>query len=398
MLSAFAILLAIGLLYWIVQSVLLVRTLFVLPVLRPHPSDGPVSPLVSVIVPARDEQGTLEAAVRSRLRDPDAGLEFVLVDDRSEDATGMIMDHLGGTDPRIHVEHVEELPEGWLGKVNAMRVGAEHADGSWLLLSDADVHVAPGTVRAAVELAEQHGADHLAGIPSIRSRSVGMNLCLAPLQRALILLTRLWSVEDPDSSAAMGVGAFNLVRREVFEEAGGFESLRLEVLDDVGVGVMIKQHGGRTMTAFAADCLRIAWYDRFGDFIRGIERGAAKLPPRCPRWLLALVVLLLAVLDLTPFVALAIAWFIPGFAWIGILLSVWVTGLSVAVAVRFGTNPLFAVLVPLNTVLAGLVGMRIMLRSARDGRIAWRGNEYEVDALQAGQRISFERNETGESP
>ncbi len=398
MLLALAILLAIGLLYWIVQSVLLIRTLMVLPVLHPDESTGMRSPPVSVIVPARNEQAVVESAIQSRLRDPDPRLEFMLIDDRSTDATGLIMDHLAGTDPRVRVDHVQELPEGWLGKVNAMRLGAQHATGDWLLLSDADVHVVPGAVRGAVKLAESRGADHLACIPSIRSRSVGMNLCLAPLQRALILLTRLWSVQDPNSSAAMGVGAFNLVRRTVFEEAGGFDSLRMEVLDDVGVGVMIKQHGGRTMTAFAADCLRIAWYDRFGDFVRGIERGAAKLPPRCPRWLLALTVLLLAVLDLSPFLALCIAWFMPGFAWIGIMLSVWVVGLSVAVAARFGTSPFFAILAPLNTVLAGLVGMRIMLRSARDGRIAWRGNEYTVEALQAGQRISFERNETGESP
>ncbi|HBZ97869.1 MAG TPA: hypothetical protein DEO57_08490 [Phycisphaerales bacterium] len=398
MLLALAILLAFGLLYWIVQSVLLVRTLLVLPVLQPDGSTGAESPLVSVIIPARDEQAVVESAVRSRLRDPDPCLEFMLIDDRSNDATGLIMDHLAETDPRARVDHVQQLPDGWLGKVNAMRVGAQHATGDWLLLSDADVHVVPGAVRGAVRLAESHGADHLACIPSIRSRSVGMNFCLAPLQRALILLTRLWSVQDPNSSAAMGVGAFNLVRRTVFEEAGGFDSLRMEVLDDVGVGVMIKQHGGRTMTAFAADCLRIAWYDRFGDFVRGIERGAAKLPPRCPRWMLALVVLLLTALDLAPFLALSIAWFMPGFAWIAVISAAWVVGLSVAVAVRFGTSPLFAILVPLNTVLAGLVGMRIMLRSARDGRIDWRGNEYTVEALQAGQRISFERNETGESP
>lgn len=398
MLLFLTILLAAGLLFWIVQSILLVWTLLVLPTLRPRHASGDDETFVSVIVPARNEQSVIEDAVRSRLADPDPALEFLLVDDRSTDSTGAIMDHLAATDARIRVDHVEQLPPGWLGKVHAMHVGAAHARGDWLLLSDADVHVAPGTVRAAVDLARDHDAVHVAGIPAIRTGSLGLNLCLAPMQRALILLFRMWAVHDPRSRAAMGVGAFNLVRRDAFEAAGGFDALRMEVIDDVGVGIMIKEHGEGTRAVFAAECLHLSWYDRFSDFIQGIERGMAKRPAWCPRWLLAVLVVLLTLLDLSPFLALLASLVWPGIAWVALPAAVWVLLLSLAVAIRFGTNPIFAALVPINTVFAGCVALRVVLFGGRDGRITWRGNKYEVDALRDGERIGFSRDATGESP
>ncbi|MAB82103.1 MAG: hypothetical protein CMJ24_01545 [Phycisphaerae bacterium] len=403
MLIVVCIMLAAGLLFWIIQSVLLLLTLRVLPTLR-----GGVRPcrdddaLVSVIIPARDEQTVVEAAVRSRLADHDPRIEYIAINDRSNDSTGLILDHLAASDDRLHVEHVSELPQQWLGKVNAMQVGLERARGEWLLLSDADVFVEPGTVREAVDLADSLGVVHLAAIPSIRSRSLGLQFCLAPLQRVLIMLVRLWSVQDPHSDAAMGVGAFNLVRRDAFEAAGGFEALRLEVIDDVGVAVLIKEHGGATTAAFAAPCLHLSWYECFGDFISGIERGTAKFPTWCPRWVMAGFVLLLAVLDLSPFIALA-AWGLSDVVgWIGLAASSWVLLLSVLVSTRFGTSRLFALAAPLNTILLALVGLRIVFGGARDGRITWRGNEYDVADLRRGERVRFSRegsdNATGESP
>ncbi|MDG2200674.1 MAG: glycosyltransferase family 2 protein [Phycisphaerales bacterium] len=403
MLILVSILLALGLLFWVVQSLLLLLTLRVLPSLqgcrRVTRTDDP---LVSVIIPARNEQSVVEAAIRSRLEDPDPHLEFILIDDRSTDSTGLIFDHLASTDPRVQVVHVEELPEQWLGKVHAMQVGMQRARGEWVLLSDADVHVAPGTVREAVDLARSLEVVHLAGIPAIRSRSLGLQLCLAPLQRVLILLVRLWAVRDPGSNAAMGVGAFNLVRRDVFEAAGGCEALRMEVIDDVGVGVMIKKHGGGSCTAFAASCLHISWYDRFSDFISGIERGMAKRPSWCPRWLLALLVLIVAGLDLSPFIALSVGVLSTPIGWIGIGFSAWAVLLSGLVARRFGTSVAMAVMVPLNTILATLVALRVVLGGGRGGQIQWRGNTYEVADLQRGAMVLFtsvdDRNATGEGP
>lgn len=383
-----SILLACGLLYWLVQSILLIWTLLVIPDCRlrtRHESDS--DSLVSVIIPARNEQSVFEQAMQSRLADPDERLRFILIDDRSTDSTGTIMDYLSTVDERVLVEHVQNLPEGWLGKVNAMQVGLHHAEGDWVLLSDADVHVAPGMVWSAIDHAEKHSIDHLAVIPEIRSRSLGLRLCLSPLQRALVLLTRLWAVSDPTSDAAMGVGAFNLVRRDVLEASGGCEALRMEIFDDVGLSVIVKQHGGRSSIAFGRAGLSIAWYDRFGDFLQGMERGAAKRPPWCPRLLLALAVLLVTFLDLSPFLAIG-AWGFSSFiGWIGLYFSLWAMFLSIVLARRFGTNAFFAALVPLNTVLMALVALHVVFRGGQGDTIQWRGTTYNMNELRQGERV-----------
>ena len=122
---------------------------------------------VSVIVPARDEAGTIEAAAATLMAQDYPNLQIVFVDDRSGDGTGAMMDRLAANDSRVTVVHVEELPEGWLGKVHALAAGWAASDGEYVLLTDADVHFAPGALRAAVTAAADGGLDHLAACPAI---------------------------------------------------------------------------------------------------------------------------------------------------------------------------------------------------------------------------------------
>jgi cellulose synthase/poly-beta-1,6-N-acetylglucosamine synthase-like glycosyltransferase len=111
-------------------------------------------PRLSVVIPALNEVDTLEAALGTLLAETYPDLEIVLVDDRSTDGTGALVDRLAARDPRITPVHITALPEGWLGKVHALHVGTQHARGDWLLYTDADVHFGQGSLRHAVAVAE----------------------------------------------------------------------------------------------------------------------------------------------------------------------------------------------------------------------------------------------------
>ncbi|MBM43868.1 MAG: hypothetical protein CMJ36_02495 [Phycisphaerae bacterium] len=390
MMVAGALLVALVLLYWLVQVSMLTRCMLVVPTLdiEVRPSRE-ADELVTVIVPARDEEPELETAIRSRLLEEDSRLRFIFVNDRSTDATGSIMEQVASEDERAEVIHVEELPEGWLGKVHAMQVGVEASSSPWILLSDADVHFMPGTVRSAVDLAEERGVDHLAMIPSIMSPSLGLRFCLVPLLRTLSFMVRLWSVHDSASTAAMGVGAFNLVRRDTLIEAGGLESLKMEVIDDIGVGTIIKQHGGTSLVAAGRHGIRIAWYDRFEDFLQGIQRGTAHLPQGVPRVFLVLVCLFLFLLEVSPFLML-LAWpWLPALGWIGAVASTVVILLSFTLARYFGLPRMAALAVPAGVALGLYAAARCIMRGGRDGVIYWRGTRYRVSELQAGERVRF---------
>ena len=135
----------IGCVYWLWMFVGTLRVVRAVPMLAQSDSPPPRTwPKLSIIIPACNEAAALESALCSVLQQDYPELEIILIDDRSSDGTAAIVDRMAAGDPRIVAFHVEQLPVGWLGKVHALALGTEKASGSWLLFTDADVHLAPG--------------------------------------------------------------------------------------------------------------------------------------------------------------------------------------------------------------------------------------------------------------
>ena len=129
---------------------------------------APAGPTLSIVTAARNEARGIEAAVKSLLRLDYPGLEIVIVNDRSEDDTGAILQRLVVDHPHLKVITIAELPPGWLGKNYALHTGAARATGQLLLFTDADIVFEPSTLRRAVALMEEERIDHLAAIPDVR--------------------------------------------------------------------------------------------------------------------------------------------------------------------------------------------------------------------------------------
>ncbi|MEW6251458.1 MAG: glycosyltransferase, partial [Planctomycetota bacterium] len=264
----------VGAAYWCLSLLLAIRVVRNVRLLRDLEPPAPARwPRVAHICPARDEAAAIEAAVRSRLADDYPELEIVLIDDRSTDATGEIVDRLAAADPRVRALHIRELPDGWVGKPYALQRGIELATGEWLLLSDADVHVAPGALRKAVAHALARELDHVAILPELWSASFVLDVLLAAFARLLAITTRMWAVADPRSRAAVGVGAFNLVRRSAYERTEGFEWLRLEIVDDMTLAQMLKRAGARPAVLNGRGLVGLTWYRSLGEAARGAEKS-----------------------------------------------------------------------------------------------------------------------------
>ena len=241
----------------------------------------PVSwPRVSVVVPARDEGNKIEAGLRSLLASDYPNFEVIAIDDRSRDETGAIMDRLAreGEAPDsqspLRVVHISALPDGWLGKNHALQVGATQATGDWLLFSDGDVVHAPQTLRRAMRFMVSGGIDHLAMFPEFEAEGLfetafvtGFGVIFAAGTQPYLIPTRL-------PRAYCGVGAYNLVRRSALERAGGFEPIKLDILDDVKLGKLLKRTGSCCAVLRAADGLRIRWQPGAWACITGLEKNA----------------------------------------------------------------------------------------------------------------------------
>src|SRR4029077_8218291 len=240
---------------------------------RPEWDRNPVlpsgNPRVSIIVPARNEEETIEQALNTLLALDYDNYEVIAVNDRSTDRTGEIIERIAeshsqnprpvaGTEtrvghPALNLVHHSELPPGWLGKTHAMWTAANHATGDWLLFTDADVLFKPDSVRRALAYAESEPADHLVMFPRMIMKRPGEYMMIAFFQTMFMFGHRPWKVADPSTDDHMGVGAFNLVQRRVYDAVGTYEALRMEVLDDMKLGKVVKKAGFAQRNVFGGD-------------------------------------------------------------------------------------------------------------------------------------------------
>lgn len=375
--------------WWLWLLVGTIRVARAVPVLaRENPPPPDVWPRLTLVVAACNEADHLEAAVASLLGQDYPDLEVVLVDDRSTDGTGAIADRLAAADGRLRVLHVEHLPEGWLGKVHALARGAEAARGEWLLFTDADVHFAPGALRRAVAFAVRHGADHVAAIPDIWPATPLVEAVTAMFLRTFPVITRAWAIADPASTASIGIGAFNLVRRAALERTAGFEWLRLEVGDDMGLGMLLKESGARCRLVSGTGLIGLWWYRDLGEMARGLEKAYASVG-RCSLGRMVAAGLLVAALEWAPLVMLA-APGVPGLWIAGVVMLVAMAAVAVVQRWSLG-QPRVATL--LWSPAAALVSLVLTVRSgwlgfARGG-VLWRGTLYPSALVRAGRRIRF---------
>ncbi len=217
-------------------------------------------PSLTVIVPARNEAADITATLESLLASEAVDLQVIAVNDRSTDQTGACMEAVAGAKKSLLVLHVTELPSGWLGKTHAMALAAQQATGEWLLFTDADVAFRPDALRRALGFAVTSRADHMVLLPTILMRTWSERMMIACLQVLSIWAIRPWKVPDPKATRdAIGVGAFNMVRRDVYDALGGWEALRMEVLEDLALGRRVKSEGYAQRIALGLDLVSVRW-------------------------------------------------------------------------------------------------------------------------------------------
>ena len=163
------------------------------------------------------------------------------------------------TQGRLRVIQHQELPAGWLGKAHAMWTATNEATGDWLLFTDADVLFKPDSVRRALAYAEAERADHVVLFPQMIMKTPGEYMMIAFFQTMFVFGHRPWKVADPKSRDHMGVGAFNLIRRNVYDAVGTYKALRMEVLDDMKLGKVVKNAGFAQRNVFGGDLISIRW-------------------------------------------------------------------------------------------------------------------------------------------
>jgi cellulose synthase/poly-beta-1,6-N-acetylglucosamine synthase-like glycosyltransferase len=241
-----------------------------------HASAPADAPLISVVVPARDEERDIEQTLRLLSGQHYPSLEIVVVDDCSRDGTRAAIARAAADDPRIVLVDGSEPPPGWLGKPWACAQAVDRAHGEWLCFTDADVRFAPDALASALAFALAHGQGGATLSPrlvcgSFWERTVQPVAALAIL--ALVAPPLL--SQRPDVPVALAAGAFMLVRRDLYERAGGHSAVRDRVADDLQLARAIKRAGGPLVLAHGEELLAVRMYHGHRELWRGWRKNAA---------------------------------------------------------------------------------------------------------------------------
>ena len=359
------------------------RTLRALLCLDPAPAPARL-PGITAVVPCRNEERAVEAAVGSLLAQDLPGLRVVAVDDRSTDATGAILDRLAARDPRLEVIHLAALPPGWLGKNHACASGAARATSEWILFTDGDVVFAPDALRRALGVAVARGLGHLALVPRFVAPGFAERAFVTAFAALLGPTLRIWELPLPGTSAYFGVGAFNLVRRSAYEAAGGHARIAMEMLDDVKLGLLLRRSGVPQGVAHGEGRVTVRWQNGFLASVLGLVKNAFAALEYRP----ALAVGAAALGVLAALAPLLAALFAPapaaralGAAALALSLlhhAVWARRLARGSGVE-------GVLLPACLLLLSAVVLASAAAALWRGGVVWRGTAYRLDEVRTRQ-------------
>ena len=367
---------------------------------RPEWDRNPVSaagnPSVSIIVPARNEEETIEPALNTLLALDYDNYEVIAVNDRSTDSTGAIMEQIEknphfsqrtremghpNSSPLLRVVHHRELPAGWLGKTHAMWTAANHATGDWLLFTDADVLFKPDSLRRALAYAESVPADHVVLFPQMIMKRPGEYMMIAFFQTMFVFGHRPWKVSDPRTKDHMGVGAFNLIRRSAYEAMGTYEALRMEVLDDMKLGKVVKNAGFAQRNVFGADLISIRWAHGARGVVENLTKNFFAVLS-FQWWRVVISAFGLAFLNLMPFLGVWLAHVWERVPYAIALLSMFLIYLGMSWRSRVPAY--YFALHPVSTVLFVYTLLRSMFHTLWNDGIVWRGTKYPLEELRKG--------------
>jgi hopene-associated glycosyltransferase HpnB len=336
------------------------------------PATPPQFPDVDIIVPARDEAGTIGPVIGSLLaQDYSGNYRVILVDDNSTDGTAA----LAGDAPNLDIITLTSKPPQWSGKLWALSQGVAASHAPFILFTDADIVHDPRHLSSLIAKLLQSGTDMV-------SEMVRLN-CTSLAERALVpafvyffqMLYPFSRVNDPSSSVAAAAGGTVLIRREALQRSGGIDAIKNALIDDVALAQSVKK-SGRIFLGHSALAVSIRPYPKFADIWHMISRTAFTQLRH------SAILLILALLGLT------LVWLVPPAAALAgqgdalfFGLSAWALSAAsyMPTLARYGLHKLWALALPLIAIfyMAATFGSALNYWRGRGAR--WKSRAYGSD-------------------
>lgn len=237
--------------------------------MRPLTKDHPK---VSIILTALNEEDYIAETVKRLMNIDYPNLEMIIVNDRSTDNTGHVLNELQQQCPHLKTYHIDRLPEGWLGKNHAMQKGSEIAEGEYLLFIDADTLLESTTLSRAMQYVLDHELDHLTSIYQLKKSHSLINAVIEDLTIEGFKTAKPWLANNPQFKNFVGNGKFNLLKTSAYRAIEGHQKIKLCVVDDQMLGMHLKWAGFKQDVFISNQYIIVDWYTSIKGFIKGVEK------------------------------------------------------------------------------------------------------------------------------
>lgn len=381
LLSSLACLLGLAIIHWLHDQYHLDI------VVVPTPLSPPPYPLISIIVPARNEERNIRRCAEALLAQIYPNLEFVIVDDRSTDATPQIVAELAARDPRLRLVLGTELPPDWAGKPHALWQGVSAARGDWLCFMDADTFAAPLLIATVYAAARKYQADLFTIMTTQEMGTFWEKTVLPLVLTALSVGFSPRRINDPNMPDAIANGQFILIRRDAYEKAGGHAAIKDSIVEDRDLAQRVKRAGYRLILADGRALARTRMYTSLPALWEGWTKNIF-IGLRAEAGLMLLgafgaLLNLMAALAL-PFWSLAgLTWLVADGGWQAALVMVesllvwgyllWMRALA---AHDLGISPLYTFTTPLGAAVFAALMLASAFKVLSGQGVTWKGRRY----------------------
>lgn len=349
-------------------------------------------PLVSVIVPARNEEGKIGRCIESLLNQNYPNFELVVIDDRSTDSTGDIIASYAARDNRIKFVKGKDAPSGWIGKCNALAHAVGYASGDWFVFTDADTCHHPNSVADAVAYGIKNKIDLISFLPMQELGSFPERLIMPVLLSAFLIGDPFHAVNNPRDSRAYAHGQYILCRRSSYLAVGGHRSVRDEIVEDHALARVFKEKGYKIEVADGKTLYSVRMYTDLVSLWHGWTKNLYSFIDSKPRNLLVILLMINTVV-------------VAPWLWLGYVGWQWLSGeftnlliqLSLLLIVQFGTLMLWQrrtsshhegikwyhfFLTPYGCLAVSALYLHAAYLVHSGGQVNWKGRRYVVNTRQ----------------
>jgi chlorobactene glucosyltransferase len=345
------------------------------------------APLISICIPARNEENNIRNCVESALAQDYPNIEVIVLDDRSTDSTLTQLAEIASRDSRLLPISGSELPEGWAGKPHALFLASVAAHGEWLCFVDADTFLAPQAISSCYAKAIETKADMFTTMNEQILGSFWEKVVMPLVMTALSVGFSPRKVNDPSTRDAIANGQFILIRRTVYDAIGGHEKVKDQIVEDKAISEQVKWNGHHLVVADGSQVIRTRMYtdlpSMWEGWTKNIYLGLSDHPSMLLLGAFGATLSVIAALFLPLWILLGTNWLFNGGTWLAIAVIIqsllvwgWLIYFRAKVARKMNISAWYALTTPLGAGVFAAMMLTSSWKVISGQGVTWRGRTY----------------------